>query len=67
MTDREAEIETRAYLFWEREGRPEGKALEQWLRAESEVDWETHCGGTAPPDSATAARRSGKRQRRARR
>jgi hypothetical protein len=64
MADRQAEIETRAYFFWEREGRPEGKALEHWLRAESEVDWETHCGGAAPPNSAAAVRRSGKRQRR---
>ncbi len=67
MIDRHAEIESRAYSFWEREGRPEGKALEHWLRAESEVDWETHCGGAAPPNSAAAVRRSGKRQRRARR
>jgi Protein of unknown function (DUF2934) len=27
----------RAYLIWERTGRPEGKALEHWLRAEAEV------------------------------
>jgi hypothetical protein len=67
MADRHAEIETRAYLLWESEGRPEGKALEHWLRAESEVDWETHCGGATPPNPSATVKRSGKRQRGARR
>jgi hypothetical protein len=30
-------IAERAYLIWEQTGRPEGKALEHWLRAEAEV------------------------------
>jgi hypothetical protein len=31
------EIAERAYLIWEREGRPEGKHLEHWRRAELEL------------------------------
>lgn len=31
------QVKTRAYQIWEREGRPEGAALEHWLRAEAEL------------------------------
>lgn len=67
MADRHREIEKRAYGLWEQEGRPEGKALEHWLRAESQVEWETHCGAAAPSYPMVAVKRSGKRQARARR
>jgi len=30
-------IEERAYYIWEGEGRPAGRALDHWLRAESEL------------------------------
>jgi hypothetical protein len=30
-------IRERAYALWEAEGRPEGRALEHWRRAEREV------------------------------
>jgi hypothetical protein len=30
-------IEEHAYSLWEADGRPEGRALEYWLRAEQEV------------------------------
>ena len=30
-------IKWRAYLLWEQEGRPEGRADDHWLRAEAEV------------------------------
>jgi len=30
-------IERCAYLIWEREGRPAGRALEHWVRAEAEL------------------------------
>jgi hypothetical protein len=36
----EEEIRIRSYLIWEREGRPEGKAEEHWLRAKAELDAE---------------------------
>ena len=31
------DIEIRAYLIWEREGKPHGRAHEHWARAEAEV------------------------------
>jgi len=33
----EPTIPERAYYYWEQEGRPEGKSLEHWLRAEREA------------------------------
>jgi hypothetical protein len=30
-------IEVRAYLIWEREGRPHGREKEHWQRAEAEI------------------------------
>ena len=30
-------VAERAYLIWEQMGRPEGQALEHWLRAETEL------------------------------
>ena len=36
-TNLEARIRERAYQIWEREGRPDGKHLEHWRRAEQEV------------------------------
>jgi Protein of unknown function (DUF2934) len=35
--DLQQRIKLRAYLIWEQEGRPEGRAEEHWLRAEAEV------------------------------
>ena len=37
MKDKREEIAVKAYEIWEREGRPENKAHEHWLRAEQEV------------------------------
>ena len=34
-----------AYFLWEREGRPEGKALDHWLRAEPAGDEEKVMAG----------------------
>ena len=34
------QIADRSYFIWEQEGRPEGKALEHWLRAQSELEAE---------------------------
>ena len=33
----EHRIRERAYAIWEREGRPEGREHEHWLRAEAEI------------------------------
>jgi hypothetical protein len=34
---REQAVRERAYQIWEAEGRPDGKELDHWLRAEAEV------------------------------
>jgi hypothetical protein len=39
-TDVEAQIRERAYLIWEREDRPSGKAEEHWMCAKAEVEAE---------------------------
>jgi hypothetical protein len=36
--EREQVIRERAYAIWEQEGRPVGKDVEHWLRAEAEID-----------------------------
>ena len=33
----EQRIRERAYQLWEQAGRPDGKEVEHWLRAESEI------------------------------
>lgn len=35
--DMQSEIAQRAYFIWEEEGRPNGRALEHWIKAEEEV------------------------------
>lgn len=35
--DLNTQIASRAYEIWEHEGRPNGKALDHWLRAEAEL------------------------------
>lgn len=37
MSDHNGEISKRAYRIWEGEGRPSGRDLDHWLRAEAEV------------------------------
>ena len=44
--ERERTIHERAYFLWEEEGRPNGKHLEHWLRAETEIDQEPVAGVT---------------------
>ncbi len=39
------EIERLAYSYWEQEGRPEGRHLDHWLRAQAEVDAATQLNG----------------------
>ena len=40
--DLEQRIQARAYLLWEVEGRPEGRAEEYWHRARELIEAETH-------------------------
>jgi hypothetical protein len=35
--DRDTQVRLRAYRIWEDEGKPEGKHLDHWSRAETEV------------------------------
>jgi hypothetical protein len=43
-SDRNAEpaIRERAYFIWEREGRPDGRSVEHWLRATIEYSGAAH-------------------------
>jgi hypothetical protein len=44
--ERKRNIRERAYAIWEKEGRPDGKSLEHWLRAEAEMGNEKIIGVT---------------------
>ncbi|WFU12688.1 DUF2934 domain-containing protein (plasmid) [Rhizobium sp. CB3090] len=44
--DVEKEIRERAYAIWENEGRPEGRHLEHWERAERQISGEFHLDKT---------------------
>ena len=33
-------IRTRAYMIWERDGRPDGHALAHWVKAKDEIEAE---------------------------
>jgi hypothetical protein len=43
-------IRRRSYAIWEREGRPEGKAIEHWTRARTELEFELNSALSAPTD-----------------
>lgn len=43
-------IRQRSHAIWEREGRPEGKALEHWLRAKVELERELSNALSVPTD-----------------
>jgi hypothetical protein len=45
-SEREQAIRERAYALWEGDGRPKGKDLEFWVRAETEIAGEPHAGVT---------------------
>lgn len=42
----------RAYQIWEEEGRPEGRALDHWLRAKDEIAGHAYDWARARPDQA---------------
>ncbi len=71
----EEAIRQRSYAIWEREGRPQGKAMEHWLRAKTELelglggalststDWTVTVMPRVPiscPPTRMTARRAGK-------
>lgn len=56
IDDREKQIRERAHARWEDEGRPEGRALDHWLNAESETDGGSgRSSSTAHPDDVNDA------------
>ncbi|MGF6227632.1 hypothetical protein QFZ27_001587 [Inquilinus ginsengisoli] len=50
IEDRSERIRQRAYIIWQREGRPEGREQEQWRQAEAEIEAEDVAGGETPPN-----------------
>src|SRR5436305_14386860 len=48
ITPSDDEIAARAYEIYEREGRSDGKAMDHWLQAESELRAERQNRGTNP-------------------
>ena len=48
-------IRERAYMIWERDGKPDGHALAHWVRARSEVEAEVaqEQAGEAPSGEAS--------------
>jgi len=47
--DHDSEIAKHAYTIWESEGRPSGRDLDHWLRAEAEVKAEHGTNGATAP------------------
>ncbi|MBI4488263.1 MAG: DUF2934 domain-containing protein [Deltaproteobacteria bacterium] len=60
---REEEIRLIAYQIWEEEGRPQGRDVEHWLKAEA--IWREHHGHepSGGPSEPPAQRAGGKRKR----
>jgi hypothetical protein len=52
-------VRSRAFEIWEREGRPEGRALHHWLEAETQVLSEDSTGGDKSGESSSTDRTSG--------
>ncbi len=63
IPDRHAEIAKRAYAIWELEGRPTGRDIEHWLRAETDCETTQHAK-TAKEAAPTPRRPATKRGRR---
>jgi hypothetical protein len=56
-----AEIARAAYDLWEQEGRPEGKDVAHWLRAETQLRASAGAGGSDGRRTEPAARSAAKR------
>jgi hypothetical protein len=61
ISDRHTEIATRAYTMWELEGRPTGKEIEHWLRAEAEFETKQHAQTEAAPKPRRPMTKRGRR------
>ena len=53
MDDYTRRVRLRAYLIWEREGRPEGSDAEHWQQAEREVAQEDDAAGLRAGEHTT--------------
>jgi hypothetical protein len=53
----ENQIASRSYLIWEKEGRPDGRALDHWLQAKFELEAEAANGGKPKRARAAAPRK----------
>jgi len=51
--EREQRIRERAYHLWETDGRPYGRDLEYWIRAEELIAMEEHAGAGLLPNPMT--------------
>ena len=51
-------VAQRAYEIWQREGCPDGRAMEHWLRAEAELASASSAGGKSDNLKIRPARRS---------
>jgi hypothetical protein len=60
--DRQVEIAKRAYSIWEVEGRPSGRDLDHWLRAQAEVERERAEIAKETPDHRAKPQRPTKRR-----
>lgn len=65
-SDRHAEIAKRAYALWEWEGRPTGRDLDHWLRAEAELEaaWRVEPQREEAPQRRQSASKRGTARRR---
>jgi hypothetical protein len=54
---REEAIRERAYALWEQDGRPEGRSLAHWSRAETEIGAEQPAAAPNKPKLAKSERR----------
>jgi hypothetical protein len=54
-SERTEKIRTRAYLIWEREGRPHGRAEQHWAQATHEIDNEEAAAAEVPSVRAEPA------------
>jgi hypothetical protein len=67
VLDHYVEIAKRAYAIWEVEGRPSGRDLDHWLRAEAELQGSRLRTASADPDTGPAKPRRPARKRATRR
>lgn len=52
----DAAVAERAYGIWEQEGRPEGREIEHWLRAEAEIRAAAEAGDAMRPARRSATK-----------